>query len=104
MWFPELPGKLYLALFPWIDLKDPFGHSQLTPTVFRRLGYDALVINRIHYSYKEALKGSRDMEFFWRDISDPSESIFTHVLHTHYSSPQYELMTNFRSTSQRVQL
>jgi len=31
---------------------DPFGHSSLTPSVFAKAGFDALVINRIHFDLK----------------------------------------------------
>ena len=69
---------------------DPFGHSSSTPTLFSRIGFDAMVINRIHFSLKDRLKRDADMEFMWR----PSHSlgsnaeIYTHVLHTHYSAPK----------------
>lgn len=75
---------------------DPFGHSALTPALFSRLGYDAVVINRIHHKAKAELKRTRDMEFVW-DVEEASsgsggggggEGIFAHVLHTHYSAPR----------------
>ncbi len=31
---------------------DPFGHSSLTPSLFAKAGFDALVINRIHFDVK----------------------------------------------------
>jgi hypothetical protein len=31
---------------------DPFGHSSLTPSLFAEMGFDALVINRIHHQSK----------------------------------------------------
>eukprot|EP01116_Phalansterium_solitarium_P016044 TRINITY_DN3630_c0_g2_i1.p1 TRINITY_DN3630_c0_g2~~TRINITY_DN3630_c0_g2_i1.p1 ORF type:complete len:1254 (-),score=450.47 TRINITY_DN3630_c0_g2_i1:473-4234(-) len=68
---------------------DPFGHSSLTPTVFQRIGYEALVINRIHHMMKGSFKDSKHMEFVWRGsptLGETSE-IFTHVLHTHYAAP-----------------
>eukprot|EP01104_Vermistella_antarctica_P015687 TRINITY_DN5202_c0_g4_i2.p1 TRINITY_DN5202_c0_g4~~TRINITY_DN5202_c0_g4_i2.p1 ORF type:complete len:1225 (+),score=354.91 TRINITY_DN5202_c0_g4_i2:133-3807(+) len=69
---------------------DPFGHSSLTPTLFSRMGFDAMVINRIHYSLKSAFRNDKSMEFIWR--GSPSvgakSDIFTHVLHTHYSAPR----------------
>ena len=45
---------------------DPFGHSAVTPTLFRLMGMQALVINRIHYSVKEYFKEQRHMEFIWK--------------------------------------
>ncbi len=71
---------------------DPFGHSGATPALFSLMGYDALVINRIHYDLKTRFKGDRDMEFMWRGsdvgLPAPGGELFTHVLHTHYSAPQ----------------
>jgi alpha-mannosidase len=31
---------------------DPFGHSSLTPTLFSQMGYEAMVLNRIHHNLK----------------------------------------------------
>jgi alpha-mannosidase II len=72
---------------------DPFGHSAMTPTLFALLGYDAMVINRIHFDTKRRFKASRHMEFLWdgAKLSNNNEldlKIFTHVLHTHYSAPR----------------
>lgn len=89
---------------------DPFGHSAASAAVAAAAGYDALVINRIDYTLKEALKARAAMEFVWQpymphaglqegaEADDDAEhppppsysnvSIFTHVLHTHYSAVQ----------------
>ena len=45
---------------------DPFGHSAVTPTLFRMMGMQALVINRIHFTIKDYFKEQRHMEFIWR--------------------------------------
>ena len=71
---------------------DPFGHSAMTPTLFALLGYDAMVINRIHFDTKRRFKATRHMEFLWdgaklSNTKDLDLRIFTHVLHTHYSAP-----------------
>lgn len=65
---------------------DPFGHSLVTPTLYSLFGFDAVVVNRIHYAIKDSLKSLTDMEFIWK--GSPSTEIFTHVLHTHYSAPK----------------
>ena len=44
---------------------DPFGHSAMTPALFANLGYDATVINRIHFQQKSKFKATRHMEFLW---------------------------------------
>jgi alpha-mannosidase II len=72
---------------------DPFGHSAMTASLFAMFGYDAMVINRIHYDTKKRYKATRHMEFLWEgaklsDEKDLDLKIFTHVLHTHYSAPR----------------
>lgn len=69
---------------------DPFGHSSDTPAIYASMGYDALVINRIHFAHKAALKKESQMEFVWQgplnlptaasDSAAPTQgSILTHV-------------------------
>eukprot|EP01119_Soliformovum_irregulare_P019887 TRINITY_DN6388_c0_g1_i4.p1 TRINITY_DN6388_c0_g1~~TRINITY_DN6388_c0_g1_i4.p1 ORF type:complete len:1028 (+),score=331.23 TRINITY_DN6388_c0_g1_i4:166-3084(+) len=68
---------------------DPFGHSSLTPTIFAQVGYQALVLNRIHHQLKGTYIRDSDLEFIWRPsptLGDATQ-IFAHVLHTHYSAP-----------------
>lgn len=45
---------------------DPFGHSSVTPSLFQQMGFEALVINRIHHGLKDFFKGKQTMEFLWR--------------------------------------
>jgi len=67
---------------------DPFGHSSVTPSLWSLMGFDALVINRIHHSLKDVFKSRKQMEFIWQgaDVGTNTD-MFTHVLHTHYSAP-----------------
>ena len=44
---------------------DPFGHSALTPSLFRKFGYDFLVINRVSDIWKEVLIQDGNLEFVW---------------------------------------
>ena len=70
---------------------DPFGHSAATASLFALMGYDALVINRIHFNLKNDFKNQKHMEFIWKgsDVGgDSATHMFTHVLHTHYSAPK----------------
>lgn len=68
---------------------DPFGHSAATPQVFREIGLEAMVINRIHFSLKADLKAQSGMEFLWKPSQTQSSVVMpTHVLHTHYSAPK----------------
>ena len=45
---------------------DPFGHSAMTPSLWALMGYDAMVINRIHYQTKKRFKQQGAMEFVWQ--------------------------------------
>ena len=92
---------------------DPFGHAAAFAAVAAAAGFEALVINRIDHTVKDALKARAAMEFDWRPYfaaaaggggdgdssggaggtesrgrSYANASIFTHVLHTHYSAPK----------------
>ena len=65
---------------------DPFGHSAMTPSLWALMGYDAMVINRIHYQTKKRFKQQSAMEFVWQGSrmsrqADLDTSIFTHGLH-----------------------
>jgi hypothetical protein len=75
---------------------DPFGHSSVSPTLFALMGFDALVINRIHFSEKDNLKSKNFMEFIWRGANvGVNVDMLTHVLHTHYSAPKYVTLCTF---------
>jgi hypothetical protein len=76
------------ALLSFSPLSDPFGHSSVTPSLWSLMGFEALVVNRIHHSLKDAFKGQKKMEFIWRGVDVGQKTdMFTHVLHTHYSAP-----------------
>lgn len=75
---------------------DPFGHSSLTPALYANMGYEAIVLNRVHFALKTDFKRQKHMEFVWQPsklLNGQGESgahadIFAHVLHTHYSAPE----------------
>ena len=79
---------------------DPFGASAASAAVAAAAGYDALVINRVDYSVKDALKSRAAMEFIWEPYgttqngssiakgSYGTASLLVHVLHSHYSAPK----------------
>ena len=82
---------------------DPFGHSAVTPALAGAAGIEAVVINRVDYTVKDALKSRGALEFWWQPYaSHPGANetaapgvyagaaarVFTHVLHTHYSAPR----------------
>lgn len=62
---------------------DPFGHGGLSPQLYAEMGFDAVIINRVHHKIKSMMKNSASLEFIWRN---GNTSIFTHTLHTHYAA------------------
>ena len=74
---------------------DPFGHTAASAAVHARAGFGALVINRIHHRIKSEWRHGRRLEYRWQpppccasNASSSPPGLLTHVLHTHYSSPQ----------------
>lgn len=71
---------------------DPFGHGGVTPQLFAEMGFDALVINRVHHRIKTMMKNDQALEFVWKfgntSCDDNSCQLFTHTLHTHYAAVQ----------------
>ena len=78
---------------------DPFGSSALTVATFYKLGYEALVENRISADFK---KHNR-FNFMWQGhqvTSNKSEaSLFTHILTRHYNIPGIWSENQFLSMS-----
>eukprot|EP00742_Colponemidia_sp_Colp-10_P004450 GILJ01004750.1.p1 GENE.GILJ01004750.1~~GILJ01004750.1.p1 ORF type:complete len:1167 (-),score=166.19 GILJ01004750.1:3609-7109(-) len=74
---------------------DCFGHSSLTPVLFRSAGFTNLIVNRVHHAIKAQMREEQKLEFWWTVTKqdepiepDEADSIFTHVLYKHYSSPR----------------
>ncbi|KAK9692861.1 Alpha-mannosidase 2x, variant 2 [Basidiobolus ranarum] len=69
---------------------DPFGHADVTPTLFRQFGFDTMVMSRIPNSLHQGLASNRSLQFHWHS-SDPHLAdlppLLTHVLHRHYGLP-----------------
>lgn len=61
---------------------DPFGHSPSMAYMLQRAGFDAIVINRVHYAVKKLLARQRALEFYWeqrwqpRDAPPPADEQF----------------------------
>ncbi len=72
---------------------DPFGHSSISPLLFKEMGFDFLVLNRIPYSMKERWKKEGKLQFRWNKnsnnrSSNSDSSILSHILDDHYESPK----------------
>ena len=83
---------------------DPFGASAASAAIAATAGYDALVINRVDFNVKDALKARAAMEFVWEPYGGgggnasagsaasaggvAAASLLVHVLHSHSSAPK----------------
>jgi alpha-mannosidase II len=65
---------------------DPFGHSSLTPTALALAGFDAVVLNRVHYATKKELTRNQHLEFLWHSHTRPELKVLAHVLKGSYMS------------------
>jgi alpha-mannosidase II len=44
------------------------------PTLLQRVGFDAIVINRVHYAVKKMLAENQALEFYWEQRWQPSDA------------------------------
>jgi alpha-mannosidase len=51
---------------------DPFGHGATLPYVLKNAGLEQMVIQRIHFAWKEWLAAQQAGDFKWRQPWDPS--------------------------------
>eukprot|EP01132_Coremiostelium_polycephalum_P000649 gene649-803_t len=69
---------------------DPFGHSSLTPSLFSRMGFKAMIGNRVSQTTKDYMKSNNHLRYVWQGSKNLGErsDMFVHTLHDHYSYPE----------------
>jgi len=65
---------------------DPFGHSSHVAHLYKQMGVEMIIMNRVHWKIKQMMKQSQNLEFLW--MTNAQLMLFTHILHTHYAAPQ----------------
>lgn len=63
---------------------DPFGYTATMPYLLRQMGFDAMLIQRVHYHLKKYMAQNLKLEFKWRQswstLTSKDTSILTHVM------------------------
>ncbi|TYI75132.1 hypothetical protein E1A91_D07G253800v1 [Gossypium mustelinum] len=61
---------------------DPFGYSPTMAYLFRRMGFENMLIQRTHYELKKELAWNKNLEYVWRQSWDANETtdIFVHMM------------------------
>lgn len=74
---------------------DPFGMSASYSTWFESMNYTSWVMNRIDTRLKDLWRNETMLQFLWRPKNSGANGLFTHVLDTHYGSPDIVYKGNY---------
>ena len=82
---------------------DSFGHSAVTPAVFHKLGYEALIGNRISDNLKNKMRKEVGYNFIWEghqvDKEKNKSNVLAHILQFFYFLPQARFDSDFLGVS-----
>nr|GMC73466.1 alpha-mannosidase 2 [Ipomoea batatas] len=78
MWLNETVGVI--PKNSWVI--DPFGYSATMAYLYRRMGFENMLIQRTHYELKKELALHKNLEYVWRQSWDVEETtdIFVHMM------------------------
>ena len=70
---------------------DSFGHNSGNAHIVSQMGFDSLVLGRMHIDYLELMKDKKLLEFNWDMFGkgNSNKNILTHVLALHYGYTQF---------------
>lgn len=68
---------------------DPFGHSRGFATLLAEMGYDCLVVGRIHHVLHKRWVKNKRLEFIWKPstMQGPHHDLFTLAMYGFYATP-----------------
>ena len=80
---------------------DSFGHNGGNAHIISQMGFDSLVLGRMHHDYLDLMKKNKLLEFNWDMFGNGNSNkpIFTHVMALHYGYTQFleELENNIQT-------
>lgn len=52
---------------------DPFGHSAVTPSILKELGFEAIILNRVGSTISKVMTEKTTGEFIWSGVQKDSK-------------------------------
>ncbi|EGD72360.1 hypothetical protein PTSG_11582 [Salpingoeca rosetta] len=83
---------------------DPFGYAAASPGIFSAMGYEHVIIGRVHHSIKARFKADHKLDFYWQTHALDGH-VAAHMLFDHYDCPRSLRLIDprFRVTRAAVQ-